>query len=550
MNKYSILKSSSYQDFINEDVFQSLSTLRASSPTYGISSYAINENLQYSQASPLLHSETPYNFPQIKTLPTLPYRDFNVLLSKLDIITSSKPESNKDFLLNENDQLDFSIEEGTINYIKIPAGSKQSPLRVLIKRNCGRILTYLSLSNQKPNHANHDQVYNADNFEFRTQESIFRYEFVYLGIKALTNSKLTLTANFGKNRGNLIIKQRSKKRFVENVYDINIDEPIISRVKSEKLKKNFIEKNLNLRILSPRLTLKKNRDWVYKRELALVKKKLLLDEKKSKALVFINRKQIRIENMENERKRQMALKEGQFQTDYWLKIIFAYKAVLLFNSMICEKRKKKSLAILMNIKARTLQKAYRKSTKRYTISQLISLRGLKLIQFYYTTTKDLTRKTVETNLVDFISITAKTHRPFNKITSFFRSVIKIQQAFRKYFTIRSARIRNLIIIWDQCKAFEVRRSLKKKSLIFQLNVSIYQRQVILDNYYLQCVRNFYKNDKERQSEFLLEIKNEKGLGEGNFKYIPPMQEMKKLIKSSQSIPDRNHYSGNLLAVVR
>jgi hypothetical protein len=218
--------------------------------------------------------------------------------------------------------------------------------------------------------------------------------------------------------------------------------------------------------------------------------------------------------------------------------------------MLCEKRKKKSLGILMNVKARTLQKAYRKSTKMYTISQLISFRGLKLIKFYYTTTKDLARKTVEKSLVNFISLTAKTYRPFNKTTSFFRKVIKIQRAFRRYFVIRSARIRDLIIIWDQCKAFEVRRSLKKKSLIFQLNVSIYQRQVILDNYYLQCVRNFYNDDRERQSERLLEVENEKGLGLGRFKYMPPMQDMKKLIENSQSVPDRNHYSGNLLAVAR
>ncbi|OMJ87084.1 hypothetical protein SteCoe_11232 [Stentor coeruleus] len=552
MNKYSILKSSSYQHLYDEDIFQSLSTLRAASPSHGISSYAMNENLQYSQASPLQSSEISYNFPQIKTLPKLPYRDYNTLLSKLDIITSTKPILNKDFLLNENDQLDFYIEESALYHIKIPSAFKQSPLRVLIKRNCGKIITYLSLSNQKPSHTNHDQVYNTDYFEFRSSERFFRCEFVYLGIKALTNSKLTLLAYFGKNRGNLITKQRSKKTILEHNYDINIDEPAISRVKSEKLKRNFIEKNLNLRILSPRVTFRKTKDWVCKRELALIKKKLLLEEKKSKALVFINRKQIRIENLKDEKKKEQVLQNKQFQIYYWLKTIYAYKAVMIFNKMIWDKRNKKTLAILMNIKARTLQKAYRKSTKNYTINQLISFRGLKLIQFYYATTKDFARKSVEKTLVNFICQTAKTYQTFNKIASFYRRVIKIQKAFREYLIIRNARIRNLIILWDQCKAFEIRRSLKKKKLMLQLNVSIYQRKVILDSYYLQCVRNYYKDDRERQAELFLELKYEKkfGLGRGSFKYIPLMQDMKKMIEDSRLVSDRNYYSGNLLEVIR
>lgn len=554
MNKYSILKSLSFQDFKDDHSLRSFNTFRALSPSLGISNYALNENIQSSLTSRLLtSSEDVYNLAEAKKLPVLQYRDFSTLLSKLDDITSSKNIQNKDCILNENDAFECTLREGSYSYIKIPVKSKPSPLRVLIKQTKGKVLTYLSMLNPKPSLFDYDQVFNTDHFEFKSTEPFFINNCIHLSIRAIAYSKFTISIYFGKSR--VIDKKNLKKNIKINDEDEDDEKPFTLKLKKKhKTTKKIIEQNINSRVISPQHITQKNIDWSNKRELALRKKKHLLEEKKSKALTYANRQKIRAEQLVIENMRLEAKSVLKTQTSLWIQILYTIKAASQFNNLRLEKRKEITLKLTKNLKARSLQRAYRRTTMPLSLVEITVLRGMKLITFYYKSTKSLIQKSLGKILITLIKKASIRYNPAFKFTDFFRYIVQIQHAYRKYLVVKSERMRKLIILWDQCKAFEVRRSLKRKSMIYQMNVSVYQRQVILENHYIECLRCIYKVIEEDKPIFVSDDGKDKAKRRRRlmFQFMPSVQEMKRMIDQAQVIPDRkqNSESNSSISVVK
>ncbi|OMJ95350.1 hypothetical protein SteCoe_1257 [Stentor coeruleus] len=551
MNKYSILKSLSLQDLKEDYSPCSFNTSRALSPNLGISNFAANENIQSSLTSRLLtSSEDVYNLSEVKKLPVLQYRDFSTLLSKLDDITSSKNVQNKDCMLNENDTFECTLKEGSYSYIKIPVKSKPSPLRVLIKQIKGKVLIYLSMLNPRPSLFDYDQVFNTDHFEFKSTDPIFTNNNIYLSIRAIAHSKFTISIYFGKNR--VIDRKNLKKNIKTN--DEEDEKPFtVGPKKKRKTGKKTTVQNINLRVISPHHITQKNINWSNRHELALRKKKYLLEEKKSKALTYANRQKIRAEQLEVEKLRLEAEATQKTQTLLWIQILFVLKAAYQFNNLRFSKRKEITLKLTKNLKARSLQRAYRRTTMTLSLVQISILRGMKLITFYYKSTKKLIQLNTGKMLTDIIRKAAIRYNPAFKFTDFFHCIIKIQQAYRKYLVVKSERIRKLIILWDQCKAFEVRRSLRKKSMIYQMNVSIYQRQIVLENHYIECMRCIYNEMKEDKPIFVSDNRNDKSRRRRLlFQFMPSVQQMKKMIEQAQSIPDRKQESesSNSISIIK
>ncbi|OMJ84755.1 hypothetical protein SteCoe_14076 [Stentor coeruleus] len=542
MNKYSILKITKSHDFSSEDYFRTFNTTRAFSSASGISTFAINENQQWSRASlSKAISEETNKFPVIhkQSMPTP--KDFNTLLYKLDLVTSTKNILNKDTVLGENEQIECVIEEGSYHYIKIPVKSKHSPLRVFMKKSHGKVLVYLSVCNEKPNISNYDQAYNSDFFEFRNLESIFRYENVYLGIRALSFSKFTVSIAFGKNR--LQISSEKKFKKIDTLTNEDIDKgQKTSIIKKKKLfKKNYIEQNLQMKKYSHQDILKKSQEWLIKRQIVIRKKKLYLEEKKSKAISFLNKKQLRSAQLELEKQHIESQLMMQNQTKLLISIIYLQKVALQINRIRREKRQQISRKLTMSTKARNIQRAFRKNTRQLTLSQIAILRGLKLISFYHLSTQHLAKISVAKILINTINLAGKAYLPISQFTTFFNKIIKIQNIFRKYLAVKSHRIRKLILFWDQCKSFEVRRSIKKKSKVYELNVSIYQRQAILNKHYMECVEKCYNKIRETPlSFFISEVNTDKLIKRKKitFDFMPSVQRMKRIFEEALLIPDR------------
>ncbi|OMJ73793.1 hypothetical protein SteCoe_27435 [Stentor coeruleus] len=543
MNKYSILKSNFLQDLSTDDYFRSFEASRALSPVVSISPFTINENHQWSRTSLLFSaSEEMFKFPEVQKLSMPTHRDFNNLLSKLELITSTKSTLNKDSILSENDQLECIIEEGSYFYIKIPVKSKRSPLRVFVKKAHGKVMIYLSVFNQKPSMTNYEQAYSSDIFEFRSLEPIFRHEYVYLGIRALVHSKISVSVIFGKNRTQAIFEKRFRKKDTLPNDDIDLDQQQKILIKKKDLrKKNFIELNFHRRMLSPKELSQKHQEWNTKRELAISKKKNNLEEKKSRALAFVNRKQIRTAQQELEKEKIQYEIIRQRQTKFLLTIIYIQKVANRLNQIRYTKRQEISKKITMNVRARSLQRAYRRTTKLLTLTQIIGIRGLKLITFYHKSMRNLMKESVLKMLIKVIGNRAKRYLPISKFTDYFKKIIKIQNTFRRYLVVKGNRFRKLILFWDECKSFEVRRSIRKKSLIHQLNVSLYQRQMVLQKHYRECVEKCYNKIREApKSIFISEVNSEKLMKRKRiiFEFMPTVQGIKKMMEEAHSISER------------
>jgi hypothetical protein len=221
------------------------------------------------------------------------------------------------------------------------------------------------------------------------------------------------------------------------------------------------------------------------------------------------------------------------------------KVAIQINKIRREKRQQISRKLTMSTKARNIQRAFRKTTKQLTLGQIAILRGLKLISFYHSSTQHLAKTSAANILINTIKLAGQTYLPISQFGTFFNKIMKIQNTFRRYLAVKSHRIRKLILFWDQCKSFEVRRSIKKKSQIYELNVSIYQRQTILNKYYMECVEKFYNKIREVPlSVFISEVNADKLIKrkKNAFDFMPSVQGMKKMFEEALLITDRSHKS--------
>ena len=536
MNKYTSLKLNFLKEFPIDEFYLSCNSLRSASPRGNISVFTMNENLHYTKSSIALPTFQEYSVPSMPKTAMPSSRNFSELLNKLDLVTSPKQHSLNEQILSESDQVDCILEEGFYFYIKIPIKNKSNPLKVTLKKTTGKVIVYTSYLNQKPSASNYDNLFTADSFEIRSQELYFRYDFLYLAIRALTYAKVTSNCLFGKK--NFVFDNRVKKKEAD-------DEERMFKVRSVKnlqkrpLTRNFVEENLKRKVLSPEERMKKGEQWLARREKALEVKKKVLQEKREKAICFINktkirREQARIENLQREMENAKIS-----QVKDWIWFLYVLKATQTINEMRMVKRREKTRNLTKRGKARTIQKFFRQTTKNLSIVQLSGMRAFCHAKFFYAHVYDYSILQTKSMLIQTIQKTGQNHKPEMSFTKFVKKIELIQQRFRKYLGIKSERLRKLIIFWDECRSFQNRRSIKKKIMIHDLNISIHQRSIVLNNYYSDCIRNYYT--ALRDPGIFISQPSDKKYGRRlkvAFHYIPSIQKMKQMIELASNIPDR------------
>lgn len=532
MNKYSSLKINNLEEFPIDEFYLTCNSLRSAGTVGNISALTMNQNLSHSRSTFYFPAKESFSFPELCRTAMPSSRNFSELLNKLDLVSS--PKLNKCQALSENDQLDIIIEENSYCYLMIPVKGRPSPLRVNLKKSQGKVVIYSSFTQEKPSHLAHDSLFTADSFEIRTLDLNFRQESVYLGVKATIFSKLSISCSFGKKNGFVLDKRLKKKEVAEKVHQVKASsvKNLIKRPES----KNFIGENLKR--ISPRRQIFSS--WEEKRQKAVMKKKMCLLEKKEKAINFINRQKIRREQNLIERARIEAILLKTNQVKDWLVFLYILKATSQINSIRNIKRSEKSRILTKKTKVRTIQRFFRQTTKNFSVDKIVALRSHLLISFFYHITKPITIKETHKMLISQIRNSGVVHKPQMKISSYIKKIESIQLSFRKYLGVKAERIRKLIIFWDECKSFQTRRSVKKKSLIHELNISIHQRSVVLTNYYRECLREFYESLKAPGifiSQSGLEKKRMIRTKVG-FHYMPTLIRMKQLIEAASLVPDR------------
>jgi hypothetical protein len=463
-------------------------------------------------------------------------RNFTDLLNKLDLVTSPKQQSLNERILSESDQIDCNLEEGSYFYIKIPIKNKPNPLRVTIKKSIGRVIIYASYLNQKPSASNYDNLFTADTFEIRSQDLFFKSEFLFLALRALAYTKLVISCLFGKK--NFVFDNRLRKKDSDET-DQRLKVRSVRNLQKRPESKNFIEENMKKRLASPEDRRKKSHEWLVRREKALVIKKQNLLDKREKAINFINRTKIRREQLKIQNQLKQALMVKNNQVKDWLTFLNILKVTQTIHEMRTLKRREKSRELTKKRKARTIQKFFRSTTKNLSIPQLSAMRAFCNIKFFHAHLSDFTVKKTRRFMFKVIRDTGENYKPRIKFAKFMKKIEMIQQRFRKYLGVKTERIRKMIIFWDECRTFQNRRSIKKKIMIHDLNISIYQRTVVLNNYYNDCIRNFYIALRD-PGIFISQPSDRKVIRRLKvaFHYMPSLQKMKQMIEIAASIPDR------------
>ena len=549
MNKYTILKSSSYPELRKDESFKICNDLKESLPLSGISSYSIRENLSLSKSSIMTPSTDRYcKLPDIYQTWMPTNTDFLNLLHKLESVTSTKSLLNKDCLLVENELIDLTMEVGSYTYIKIPVKGKKSPLKVKIKKAQGSITVYASSFNQKPSASNYEQIFSQDSFEIRVLEKRFKYEHQFLGIRALTDVKLSIMLFFGKNRIQFIDEKKNpkiKKEILNNEFAESA--PIKIKPCKDSIKKFNFEVTHRKRLLSPKELQEKQHEWLNKRKLILLKRKLIQEQKKTNALRYIHRQEIRAQQIEEEKLKIEAKIIQKEKVKEWLTIIYILKGLNMFHEIKTQKRSQIEIRLKRNTRIRTIQRFYKSSSNNLHIYDITIIRAQKLLTLYLHSSYKILLQDQQKKIASAVKASGECKKTIVKFDLFFVKVIKIQKEFKKYFSIRNERMKQIVKYWDECKSFQMRRSLKKKNQVYQISVSISQRAKLLENYYLGCVKKFYLSLRKapHNMTFLSEViednkdNKEKKKSKISFEYMPSNVVMRSMIEEASLFNEKN-----------
>lgn len=237
------------------------------------------ENLKVSSFSKFLSRDRERGLHTKKELLLPRGCDFKKLLDEIDkVIGGSQRE--KLAVLQENVKEDLSVDEGKMCFMKIKCKGRSLPLVIRIFDREGRLVCYVSKLNHYPNKDNCDFIFKNDRFSAPDGFGLFTFEWIYIGIFAVTKADFSIIAGFRR--------QLNLKRFDSPKLPV-ISTKSTAKAQSGKIQfsKNFVE--INKKSTSPS-SLSKLSNWNEKKEAVLYRRNQLLNEKKRKVALYLNKK--------------------------------------------------------------------------------------------------------------------------------------------------------------------------------------------------------------------------------------------------------------------
>lgn len=513
-----------------------------------INSFLTSREIEHKKFKPL---------PEITAKITLPTdREFSKLIENLNEVVSPK-SLRIHTILQENELTEMTIVESKMKFFKIYMKHRKVPLSVKIKRNKGKLYTYASSVAQEPGPTNYEKCFISDYFEIRDSSTQFKYDLLYLGIKAFEDSQFKISITFGHQVNSLQelknLKRQSVKVILQESMEIDeeVEETTKEIIKTEtKLKKNFIAANKHksvdfiskANIFTGRAT-----DWKTRREQIIQKKKKLIEIKKNKALDSINKRTIRIQMEKFKAQESQARAEKNQFSGTWLALIYAFSSAQTIRNLVKTEKSKRLRRISMNIKAKQIQTVYKNYTLNLKPDEAALYRAKILLAFYKGNTKDIEKYFgYGCEIISLIKQASHAQIVFRKFSHFYKSVIKIQRKTRKYLSVKERRMKELIKMWGvvcECMLFRKgsKKEDRKRHSLDIVAIPVHIRDKFLGDYYKECMLRF----RQSLREYVKMIKN---LSENKlfktvvmhlcnnqppeFKYIPTTSEMEKIIEVS------------------
>lgn len=358
------------------------SSTRSLSKEAKISAYSQVENFR-TEALTRRILFTPQEFNSNMTLDKLNIPDFKKILSSLNKIS---------FGLEDIKEIKYSqiesviVNEGSLVYFKIKSVNKKSPLKVEIRKKFGKVQWFISRSHERPNIKAHESTFADDYFEITEGKPFFSCEWIYFGILGLSSSEFSFTTKFANSAKQFSFEEKLLKLSLNNKVFMSDNElskdNLILRVerflrnRKEKVSKftngkNFIKLNKE----SSKSILFKNIDpWNERKDQALSKKKIKIQEKVQKAKDSINKKTVRLEKLqteigiERENKRFIKIRQR-----LWLRLMFFHKYSRWLRGVVETRREAKLKALKNKILIRKIQRNIRSFIHSFNSKQIALL---------------------------------------------------------------------------------------------------------------------------------------------------------------------------------
>ncbi|OMJ90019.1 hypothetical protein SteCoe_7698 [Stentor coeruleus] len=475
-------------------------------------------------------------------------RDFISLLQSIDRITNGK-EINYYKILKEGQILTISLSESMVHYFKIKCFGKRSPLKVNIRRNKGKLKTYVSKSIDKPNQENADYVISLDRFEISENGVKFPYDCLYLSVEAMAESEFSIGISFGKIKNVYIpmepvvrIKRSISKEFEELRKNEDLRnslkkkvEKLIKQRKQEYIRlagsKNFLKLNKNVTVST---TDRLIGCWEEKKSLALQRKYENYLKKKEQAMLTLNKKAIQTQN-EIIQKEQLETKARtqKFQKD-WIKLMtFIISASTLRKNWL-ENRSEILISLNHSIAARLIQKCFKNKFTHLNFKSITLLRArnnlLLLNQHQYFFCK----KSSNQMLINIIRLSAVNNKLSFSFNVFVGKVLKIQKASKNYMGKTKNRLEEIVKLWNSA----IGKFLNRGSTL-QLNryikITSHIRNEVIKEYYSKKFNEYLRSLIPLKSLQSLRSISQSTVKLPEFKYLPSEAVLKQLIEQAASM---------------
>ena len=477
--------------------------------------------------------------------------DYQKVQKRLEAVISGEDTDQKPQNATEDKHIRMLMLPREWRFVRIKTYRKRIPLSISIVRTKGKILSYVNKSQKEPTEQEYDGLFPCDFFEIFDSYSEFHFPMLTLGLKCIHEAEFTLSIHFGTE-----ITQ-SNPRFPRAKTVINpfgtpealnskVNEILSNReaqISAFPIQKNHIQKNI-LQICKTVEDIEKRRnEEKCRRQMALVKYKEKLQEKRNKVENAKKEKQMRIEAAILAKK----LEEEEIERKENLRFMlnFAYFTSIsqsLFDRFykrktVLEQAKKVTFAVIL------IQRCYRRiflsiNPKRcmmerslHHISLLTSISGPKIA---YLSRKKLMKVIRDSCTVD--TVNAGVRRVMRKMRL-------IQKVWREYLARKQERLERLSRIWDTAlRALSENKKIgkgkkSKNAKMSGVEYNEIDRYPVLLEYLQTCKQRFYAhlrtvyNSKlcKLAAETVQILKNDREIS--TFHYLMTIEEMKALIQS-------------------
>ncbi len=227
--------------------------------------------------------------------------DFQRVISKLEQVVSSSALNG--FTVTAGKTVRLELATGEWQYLKIKAAGLPSPLTVMLKRSCGRLAAYISLSVPEPDQHSCDLASSTDRFLVPAHGPRFKGKWIFLGLHCMEQADFTLTVrataprkakslDLSKPSGLIDLAELRKDAEKRKVLFKRVEFILADR--KEKLQqkcsnRDFVRENKTLRIEEDMCA--KREAETLRREEALRRYEATLCLKKQRALLRLNRQE-------------------------------------------------------------------------------------------------------------------------------------------------------------------------------------------------------------------------------------------------------------------